>query len=196
MNNEATRAVIVGASANLSFLDFSHTEPAGSLLDITGTIRNTGSLSCSAELLLIYVDDFGAEQLITTIPVSINGNGTYPFVYQWYIQDENTTLIGRIINVSVQEYNEHDNQAFSILSVLELSVEVTDENCIGSEDGTASVSVSGGTPPYSYQWNIGLEGSEIAVGAGQYIVSVTDTDGNLATAEVVIESSGIPMGIY
>ena len=195
-NNEATRAVIVGVSANLSFLEFEHTTPSGSYLDITGIINNSGGLSCTADLLLFYTDDFGDEQLITTIPVNITGNGTFPFAYTWNIADENTILTGRIVNVNVIEFNEDDNEATSVLSVLELSIIATEENCIGSGDGTAIVSVSGGTAPYSYQWNIGVEGSTILAGAGEYIVSVTDADGNQTTATATIESTGVPMVEY
>ncbi|HEY3386327.1 MAG TPA: CARDB domain-containing protein, partial [Saprospiraceae bacterium] len=195
-NNETTRAVIVGAAANLFFAEFTHTAPSGSYLDITGTVDNAGNLSCTADLELYYVDDFGDEQWITTIPFSINGSGDFDFSYNWYIEDENTTLIGRITNVSVLEYEEDDNEAYSLLSVISLVVETTDENCIGSMDGTASIIAQGGTGPYSYQWNIGQTGSILEGGAGHYVVTVTDVDGNVATAMAIIESTGIEMQTY
>src|SRR4029078_6528292 len=101
LNNEATRAVIVGAAANLLFAEFNHTLPSGSTLDIDGEIHNAGNLACTADLELYDLDDFGNEQWITTIPFSINGGGDFNFSYNWFVLDENTTLIGRITNVSV-----------------------------------------------------------------------------------------------
>ena len=196
LNNEATRAVIVGAAANLLFTAFTHTFPSGSTLDITGTVDNAGNLSCTADLELYYLDDFGNEQWITTIPFSIIGSGDFDFSYTWFVQDENTTLIGRITNVSVLEYEEDDNEAESVLSVISLTVETTDENCIGSLDGTASILAQGGTEPYTYQWNVGQSGSMITGGAGQFMVTVTDEEGNTATALAIIESTGILMQTY
>ncbi|MBK9177876.1 MAG: PKD domain-containing protein [Flavobacteriales bacterium] len=52
----------------------------------------------------------------------------------------------------------------------------TDETCAGMNDGTASVSVTGGTPPYSYLWNNGATTPSITAGAGNYIIGVTDAN--------------------
>ncbi|PJB58262.1 MAG: hypothetical protein CO098_09575 [Bacteroidetes bacterium CG_4_9_14_3_um_filter_41_19] len=38
-------------------------------------------------------------------------------------------------------------------SILELNATTTDETCASSHDGTASVTVNGGVPPYTYHWN-------------------------------------------
>ena len=82
------------------------------------------------------------------------------------------------------------------MQVLEIEIDVTDENCIGSEDGTATITVTGGTMPYSYQWSIGLDGPMITIGAGQYMVTVSDAAGNQATALAIVESTGVPMEMF
>ncbi len=47
--------------------------------------------------------------------------------------------------------------------------------CSGSPNGAISLSVFGGTPPYRYQWNNGLQTRDIqGLFAGQYTVLVTD----------------------
>lgn len=59
----------------------------------------------------------------------------------------------------------------------------TDATCEGLCDGTASVTVSGGTPPYTYDWGVPLpgggEGTPNAIGlcAGPWEVAVTDDAG-------------------
>lgn len=49
--------------------------------------------------------------------------------------------------------------------------------CNGDNNGMASVNPSGGTPPYSFQWSNGATNATITnLGAGQYSVTITDTD--------------------
>ena len=62
-----------------------------------------------------------------------------------------------------------------------------DASCNGSCDGVATVSVTGGVPPYSPQWNNGLP-TYTATGlcAGSYQVVVTDSLGTTATDSVTI----------
>lgn len=55
--------------------------------------------------------------------------------------------------------------------------EIIDESCAGNEDGSASVSVAVGTPPYAYNWSTGATTSDIIAGAGDYQVTVTDGNG-------------------
>ena len=54
---------------------------------------------------------------------------------------------------------------------------VTDVTCNGTCDGSISVTVSGGTSPYSYSWNNGNTSSQISqLCAGQYMLTVTDAN--------------------
>lgn len=52
-------------------------------------------------------------------------------------------------------------------------------SCFGVADGTASVSVSGGTGPYTYTWspNVSTGTSASALAGGQYTVTVIDQNG-------------------
>lgn len=55
--------------------------------------------------------------------------------------------------------------------------EIIDESCAGNGDGSASVSVDVGTPPYQYTWSTGETTPGIIAGAGDYDVTVTDGNG-------------------
>ncbi|MGB8705981.1 MAG: T9SS type A sorting domain-containing protein, partial [Gillisia sp.] len=67
------------------------------------------------------------------------------------------------------------------------SVSSTDATCNGSATGTASVSVSGGITPYSYEWSDG-QTTATATGlvAGTYSVTVIDALNNIVSASVDI----------
>lgn len=69
----------------------------------------------------------------------------------------------------------------------------TDENCLGTADGTASVEVSAGTAPFSYQWNTGATAASITAGPGDYSVVLTDANGCVSQdIEGSIGTAGLP----
>lgn len=56
-------------------------------------------------------------------------------------------------------------------------------NCFGGSDGSVSVSVAGGCPEYSFAWSNG-NGENLS--AGDYTVTVTDSQGNTASESFTI----------
>lgn len=64
----------------------------------------------------------------------------------------------------------------------------TSVSCHGGSDGSISIVVSGGVPPYNYLWNNGLTTPTISgLAAGTYTVTASDSTGFQATATVVVE---------
>jgi len=62
-------------------------------------------------------------------------------------------------------------------------------SCNGGSDGTAIANANGGVSPYTYSWNttpIQITQSASGLSAGQYIVTVTDANGCIATGNVLI----------
>ncbi|HRH39101.1 MAG TPA: gliding motility-associated C-terminal domain-containing protein, partial [Flavobacteriales bacterium] len=54
-------------------------------------------------------------------------------------------------------------------------------------DGSIDVNVLGGTSPYSYAWNTGSTTASITgLGAGQYVLTVTDANGCSDTLDVTL----------
>ncbi len=67
--------------------------------------------------------------------------------------------------------------------------EVTDVSCYGGSDGSATVTASGGTPPYTYLWDdASSQTTDTAsnLPAGNYSVIVTDSNLSTETAYVTI----------
>lgn len=60
-------------------------------------------------------------------------------------------------------------------------------NCYGSNNGTATVTASGGTSPYTYAWNNGQNNATATgLSAGTYTVTVTAASGNIAIGTATI----------
>jgi len=73
-------------------------------------------------------------------------------------------------------------------SAFNLSFSSTNATCNGYSDGTVTVFVSGGTPPYVFNWSTGgISQTEPCLKAGLYIVAVFDSNGCLKTDSVTIK---------
>lgn len=71
-----------------------------------------------------------------------------------------------------------------------LTMSATPATCSNNQDGSASVTASGGVSPYTYWWsNIGKTTASITgLAAGTYSVEVTDATGCMATGSVEVTS--------
>ena len=65
---------------------------------------------------------------------------------------------------------------------------VSDISCFGDADGSASISVTGGTSPSNYSWSPsgGTAASATGLDAGSYTVTVTDDAGCISTETITI----------
>ncbi len=67
------------------------------------------------------------------------------------------------------------------------TVSVTDAPCFGQAGGSIDLTVSGGSPPYSFLWNNGATSEDLLnVGAGTYTVTITDGNGCLTNNIAVV----------
>ncbi|NEN25323.1 T9SS type A sorting domain-containing protein [Cryomorpha ignava] len=191
LNNEATRALIVGSAANLFFEVFipSDSSPIiGDGIDIDATIGNNGDIDVDADVLFSYISNAGDTVQIGNIPISVVAGGSQDISLPWMVLDNNTNLLGEIVNASEIEFDYTDNFASAPLSNFDVSIIAT-PSCIGQNLGSLAANASNGTAPYTYSWSNGYIGSTLQAAAGTYSVTVTDSEGQEANATATISEN-------
>ena len=112
--------------------------------------------------------------------------GTAPYTYEW---DNGLSSDSNQINLAAGTYtvtvtdddNNKDTLAIEITEPTELVISFIDSSmvtCYGGNDGMLTISVTGGTAPYTYNWSNGEQTDTIInLTAGEYSVTVTDNNG-------------------
>ncbi|MES2593215.1 MAG: PKD domain-containing protein [Bacteroidota bacterium] len=131
-----------------------------------------------------------------TATVSATG-GTGTLSYQWLPGGTTGTSITNLVantsyTVQVTDMNSCvQTQTFSVSQPALLTATISassNVSCFGGNNGTATVSVNGGTPFYSYSWapvgGNGPTGTGLSVGT--YTVNITDLNGCTASATIGI----------
>ncbi|MEI8201381.1 MAG: glycine-rich domain-containing protein [Bacteroidota bacterium] len=183
LNNEATRAIIVGKAPNLVpvpySMTFSDSVPSlGEQILISTSIKNVGYDSCRATYSLYYLDDSLVEHPIGHQIFTWDTSQTRIITIPWTVVDTKTTIIGRISDGDPVEYDITDNEISKDLGgAMHLSFVTTPASCYGSTDGSAKVIISGGQSPYNILWSNGQTNDSISGGAGTYTLVVTDVNG-------------------
>ncbi len=166
-------------------VNFTITQPP----NITATITN-GTASCN-----------GVCDGVVSVNVS---GGTSPFTYVWTDPGAQTTpvatgLCDGTYNVTIVDASGCSFGPFTATvtepTALSASVVTVGANCAGGCNGTATVTVLGGTAPVNVSWNDPLSQSTTtasALCAGSYIVTVTDGNGCSTTANATINTSNTP----
>ncbi len=159
--------------------------------------------TCQTNLTVVIGDNPGPTvSQGTVIGTSCNGGadgsatatvtgGNIPYQYSW--SNSQTTATATGLSVGSYSVTVTDNLgctetlgvSISEPAMLNASAGATvDPSCAGSNDGSATVNATGGTGGLSFEWNDAngqLGATAINLPAGNYVVSVTDSNGCLAT---------------
>ena len=124
--------------------------------------------------------------------------GTMPYSYAW--SDGQTAATAA--NLSAGNYTVTVTDANGCEEALSVEINEPDaldldvtadiaNTCEDASEGAVSASVTGGTPPYTYEWSNGATTASLtSLAAGAYTVTVTDA--NECTAEATIEVVAFP----
>jgi len=130
--------------------------------------------------------------------INISG-GSLPFTYNWS-NGQNTDSITNL-SAGIYSFTITDNNACELIDSISIQEPITlnanfnsiiTASCNGVNDGSASVSASGGTIPYTYLWsNNQSDSTAINLLAGTYTVTITDSNGCSINNSVVINEPAI-----
>jgi len=187
-SNASTMASISGVVADTYAITI--TDANGCMDSSSIVITQPDSLIASAS-----VDaNISCNGMMDGMASAMVSGGTAGYTYLWSNADTSASVSGLAAgsySVFVIDANGCMDSASLVISepdslMLSASVDA-DVSCNGLMDGSASTSVMGGTMPYSYLWsNASTSSSLTGVGAGSYNVVVTDSNGCMDSASVMI----------
>jgi gliding motility-associated-like protein len=158
---------------------------------------NSAGCNLTASITSANVSCNGGNDGSATVMIS---GGTAPYSYVWNSSPVQTTATA--IALEAGSYTVTVTDAMGCTAVvgvmitepataLSLSMSSTPASCAGI-NGTATVTASGGTAPYSYSWITSpVQSSAVATGLapGTYTVTVTDANGCMASDSVNVGGS-------
>ena len=121
------------------------------------------------------------------VAINISG-GVAPYSQNWGLSDPLSLTYGMHF-FSIIDNNGcslSDSIFISEPSNIFVSVNNTNVNCFGGSNGTATLSISGGSPPYLENW-FGYD--NFALTAGTYFYSVSDSNGCIVNDSITITES-------
>jgi gliding motility-associated-like protein len=138
----------------------------------------------------------GTDGTATALPSA----GTAPYSYSWSTVPSQTSATASGLPMGTYNVTSTDahgctqttSATISEPTVITLTPNVTDATC-GNNNGSATVTGSGGTGTLTYVWSGGITGQTIsAVGAGSYAIVVLDSKGCTKTTVVPISNTPAP----
>jgi hypothetical protein len=184
---------------------------SGINFDITGASRTFNSSFLNGQwnhYVFVYDNSLGSSFTVTkvyengtllTTTCASTGSGTintangYPISVGKFHESNTEYLSGSIDDIGIWNraltQTEITSLYESVIPITATASTVTNVSCFNGNNGSATVSPSGGVPPYSYSWNSSpIQTTQTATGlrAGVYTVTVTDSRGTMTTANATI----------
>ena len=133
-----------------------------------------------------------------TVTITATG-GTSPYTYLWSNGATTATATGLLAgsySVTITDANSCTRTITGIIvaqpGVLNATTSTTGVACNGGSNGSASVTPTGGTSPYTYLWNTGATSQTITgLVSGNYSVVITDNKGCQVTKNLIINQPAL-----
>jgi subtilase family serine protease len=194
LNNEATRAIIVGAACNLfpdPFVADDYSPSVQDVINLTATIVNSGEVESDADVEFYYTNDQQELVFVTSMPVSVDGYSSTDVSVPWIVLDNSTTILVQIVNSTTLEFNYDDNSAELALGSYTVAIS-SQPACNGDESGQLNADPVGGQPPFTFLWDDGTNGPVFTGSPGEYSLQVADNTGLIVNASGIIgNDSGV-----
>jgi PKD repeat protein len=206
-DNDGSAAVT--ASGGVGSLDLQWNTGSGNtvlngLSGGTYTITATDDNGCEASASVDVDEPALLEANLFDFDIACNGGsgsaevdpqgGSAPYSISWSTGGNGTSVSNLTPgNYSVVVEDDHDcsvSENFEITETAELSLQlnVQEISCPGMADGSASVTVMGGSGSYTYTWSTGHSSTSIsALSPGDYSINVIDDTGCEGSADFTLE---------
>ncbi|TDO04094.1 Ig-like domain-containing protein [Sunxiuqinia elliptica] len=183
----------------------------------TYTVVVTDAKGCTTEATVTITEPAELTATITGIDVLCFGEnsgsatatpagGTAPYTYQWDDPAAQTTQTATNLVAGTYSVIVTDNNGCTVLQTIiitepvELTATVTgvDVLCYGESTGSATITPTGGTAPYTYLWDdSAVQTTQTAtnLAAGTYNVTITDDNNCTVSASVTINQPDEPIAL-
>jgi RHS repeat-associated protein len=173
----ATTKDITGLNAGTYVVNV--TDASGYTKTDSVTLTDPAAMNLSATITNVTCENGASDGKITlNAPV----NGQAPYSYQW----NNGLYTPEITSLGIGSYTVTVTDSIGCKAMFSASlvygspivshISVTDVNPPENPAGSADLGITGGYPPFTYQWNNGATSSGISgVAAGRYYATVTDS---------------------
>lgn len=133
------------------------------------------------------------------INLTVSG-GTAPFTFSWSNGASTEDLAGLTsgtYTVTITDAGGCTASTSAKIAELSASVASTDISCHSGTDGSIDLTVSDGTPPYTFLWNNGATTEDLSgLSAGIYSVTITDAAGcSLVVARTITEPAALDASV-
>ena len=202
-----------GNGLNVQYTPSAADIAAGNVVLTFTTTDNTGCAPASDDVLLLIPNSFQDGVLLVTDATCYelsNGSASYTvgdpiFQYHWSDPLGQTTATATGLAAGGYTLTVTDIHGCSMVlpftigpvdPVTITEVIIVDETCLNEGNGSATVSVAGGTAPYQYNWSTGATGTSITAASGTYTISITDANGCApAEAQATIGAAALPISV-
>ncbi len=193
-NTGSATATPTNGTATYSFL-WSNTQTGGTISNLGAgsyqvTITDGNGCTGTATAAVTTPNGPSATRVVTDITCNGQNNGaidvtttggTNPITYTWSSTANTEDLSNLAAGTYTLTINDVNNCSFTLSGVITepdvLSAAGNGSNitCFGAGNGSINVTVSGGTPNYSYLWNTTAITPDLSgLGAGTYTLTITD----------------------